>query len=140
HQEVCQQMLQSLGYTADIMPNQFKALEYLERVAEFHWGRLGLHSFLLPLAPSSLLASFRLLLLIPYWVSATKSRMNLFRLNERIDRGPAISSVCHRRSWGLLNLYRLLFNVPMLPSVRPRSLRICSRTPSATDHGRFPLG
>ena len=23
HQEVCQQMLQSLGYTADIMPNQF---------------------------------------------------------------------------------------------------------------------
>ena len=29
HQEMCQQMLQSLGYTADIMPNQFKALEYL---------------------------------------------------------------------------------------------------------------
>jgi CheY-like chemotaxis protein len=29
HQEVCQQMLQALGYTADIMPNQFKALEYL---------------------------------------------------------------------------------------------------------------
>jgi CheY-like chemotaxis protein len=32
HQEVCQQMLQSLGYTADIMPNQFKALEYLREV------------------------------------------------------------------------------------------------------------
>ena len=29
HQEVCQQMLQALGYAADIMPNQFKALEYL---------------------------------------------------------------------------------------------------------------
>ena len=29
HQGVCQQMLQALGYTADIMPNQFKALEYL---------------------------------------------------------------------------------------------------------------
>src|SRR5262245_66132731 len=32
HQEVCQQMLQSLAYTADIMPNQFKALEYLRQV------------------------------------------------------------------------------------------------------------
>lgn len=32
HQEVCQQMLQALGYTADIMPNQFKALEYLREV------------------------------------------------------------------------------------------------------------
>src|SRR5262249_23179546 len=32
HQEVCQQMLQSLGYTADLMPNQFKALEYLREV------------------------------------------------------------------------------------------------------------
>ena len=32
HQEVCQQMLQSLGYTADTMPNQFKALEYLREV------------------------------------------------------------------------------------------------------------
>ena len=33
HQQVCQQMLQSLGYTADIMPNQFKALEYLREVS-----------------------------------------------------------------------------------------------------------
>src|SRR5215467_9429071 len=33
HQEVCQQMLQSLGYTADIMPNQFKALEYLREIS-----------------------------------------------------------------------------------------------------------
>ena len=33
HQEVCQQMLQSLGYTADIMPNQFKALEYLREAS-----------------------------------------------------------------------------------------------------------
>src|SRR5207253_10146291 len=33
HQEVCQQMLQSLGYMADIMPNQFKALEYLREVS-----------------------------------------------------------------------------------------------------------
>jgi CheY-like chemotaxis protein len=32
HQGVCQQMLQPLGYTADIMPNQFKALEYLREV------------------------------------------------------------------------------------------------------------
>lgn len=29
HQDVCQQLLQSLGYTANVMPNQFKALEYL---------------------------------------------------------------------------------------------------------------
>ena len=33
HQQVCQQMLQALGYTADIMPNQFKALEYLREVS-----------------------------------------------------------------------------------------------------------
>ena len=32
HQDVCQQLLQSLGYTADVMPNQFKALEYLREV------------------------------------------------------------------------------------------------------------
>ena len=32
HQEVCQQSLQGLGYTADIMPNQFQALEYLRQV------------------------------------------------------------------------------------------------------------
>ena len=29
HQDVCQQILQSLGYTAKIMSNQFKALEYV---------------------------------------------------------------------------------------------------------------
>jgi CheY-like chemotaxis protein len=29
HQDVCQQLLQSLGYTAKVMPNQFKALEYV---------------------------------------------------------------------------------------------------------------
>ena len=32
HQEGCQQSLQGLGYTADVMPNQFKALEYLRQV------------------------------------------------------------------------------------------------------------
>jgi CheY-like chemotaxis protein len=32
HQEVCQQAIQSLGYTADVMPNQFKALEALREV------------------------------------------------------------------------------------------------------------
>jgi CheY-like chemotaxis protein len=32
HQEACQQALQALGYTADVMPNQFKALEYLRQV------------------------------------------------------------------------------------------------------------
>ncbi|MDZ7379144.1 MAG: zinc-ribbon domain-containing protein [candidate division KSB1 bacterium] len=32
HQEACQQSLQALGYTADVMPNQFKALEYLRQV------------------------------------------------------------------------------------------------------------
>jgi len=49
---------------------------------------------------------FRSLSLIPisYLVKSTKSRMNLFRLNDKIDLGPAISSVCQRRSFGLLNL------------------------------------
>ena len=32
HQAACQQTLQALGYTADVMPNQFKALEYLREV------------------------------------------------------------------------------------------------------------
>jgi len=32
HQEVCQQTLQALGYTADAMPNQFQALEYLRQI------------------------------------------------------------------------------------------------------------
>jgi CheY-like chemotaxis protein len=32
HQDVCQQLLQSLGYTANVMPNQFRALEYLREV------------------------------------------------------------------------------------------------------------
>src|SRR6266853_6103633 len=39
---------------------------------------------------------------ISYFVNSTKSRMNLFRLNDKIDLGPAISSVCHRRSFGLM--------------------------------------
>jgi CheY-like chemotaxis protein len=32
HQDVCQQLLQSLGYTANVIPNQFKALEYLRAI------------------------------------------------------------------------------------------------------------
>ncbi|MGE3541684.1 MAG: zinc-ribbon domain-containing protein [Candidatus Tectimicrobiota bacterium] len=32
HQDVCQYALQTLGYTADVMPNQFKAIEYLRQV------------------------------------------------------------------------------------------------------------
>src|SRR6266404_9809119 len=73
---------------------------------------------------------------ISYLVNSTKSRINLFRLNDTIDLGPAISSVCHRRSFGLLNLYRSLLSVPITPSVWPRSVRIGSRTASATDQGR----
>jgi CheY-like chemotaxis protein len=33
HQNVCQQLLQSLGYTTNVMPNQFKALEYVRAVS-----------------------------------------------------------------------------------------------------------
>ena len=76
----------------------------------------------------------------PHLLARTRSRINLFRLNERTDRGPAISSVCHRRSLGLLNPYLSVFRVPMMPSVLPRSLRTVSRTASATCHGRLPLG
>lgn len=32
HQDACQQALYTLGYTADVMPNQFKAIEYLRQV------------------------------------------------------------------------------------------------------------
>src|SRR6266511_5932851 len=52
-----------------------------------------------------------------YLLARTTYRINLFRLNERTDRGPAISSVCHRRSLGLLNPYLSVFRVPMIPSV-----------------------
>ena len=75
-----------------------------------------------------------------YLWACTTSRINLFRLNERRDRGPAISSVCHRRSLGLLNPYLSVFRVPMMPSVLPRSLLTVSRTPSATCHAAWPLG
>src|SRR6516225_1489854 len=76
----------------------------------------------------------------PYLSARTTSRINLFRLNARIDRGPAISSVCHRRSLGLLNPYLSVFRVPMIPSVLPRSLRTVSRTASATCQPPWPLG
>src|SRR5262249_29521843 len=59
----------------------------------------------------------------PHLLACTRSRISLFRLKERIERGPAISSVCHRRSLGLLNPYLSVFRVPMRPSVLPRSLR-----------------
>ena len=39
----------------------------------------------------------------PHLLTRTRSRIGLFRLKERRDREPAISSVCHRRSLGLLN-------------------------------------
>jgi len=32
HQDACRQSLQALGYNADVMPNQFQALEYLRQV------------------------------------------------------------------------------------------------------------
>src|SRR5882724_1694507 len=76
----------------------------------------------------------------PHLSANTRSRINLFRLQERRDRGPAISSVCHRRSLGLLNPYLSVFRVPMIPSVLPRSLRTVSRTASATCHVPAPLG
>src|SRR5215831_11773406 len=41
----------------------------------------------------------------PHLLTRTRSRISLFRLKARIDRGPAISSVCHRCSLGLLNPY-----------------------------------
>src|SRR5215510_11017255 len=53
----------------------------------------------------------------PHLLARTRSRISLFRLKERIDRDPAISSVCHRRSLGLLNPYLSVFRVPMMPSV-----------------------
>src|SRR5687767_1362835 len=112
----------------------------LERVAELHRRSSMPPIFLLPYPFPFVSIPIPSNTPIFYLVNATKSRMNLFRLNDKIDLGPAISSVCQRRSLGLLNLYRLLFRVPITPSVCPRSLRICSRTASATDQGRFPLG
>src|SRR5678816_2213299 len=76
----------------------------------------------------------------PHLLTRTRSRISLFRLKERIDRGPAISSVCHRRSLGLLNPYLSVFSVPMIPSVLPRSLLTVSRTASATHQVPWPLG
>lgn len=97
---------------------------YVERVAEFNRRSSRSPSLLVPCPFSIISVPSSLPISISYLVNSTKSRMNLFRLNDRIDLGPAISSVCQRRSFGLLNLYRLLFNVPITPSVCPRSLRI----------------
>src|SRR5687768_10516642 len=115
-------------------------LRYIERVAELHRRSSMPPIFLLPYPFPFVSIPIPSNTPIFYLVNATKSRMNLFRLNDQIDLGPAISSVCQRRSLGLLNLYRLLFRVPITPSVCPRSLRICSRTASATDQSRLPLG
>ena len=76
----------------------------------------------------------------PHLSARTRSRISLFRLKERRERGPAISSVCHRRSLGLLNPYLSVFRIPMMPSVLPRSLLTVCRTSSATYHARWPLG
>src|SRR2546421_7057447 len=76
----------------------------------------------------------------PHLPTCPRSRINLCRLKERIDRGPAISRVCQRRSLGLLNPYLSVFSVPMIPSVLPRSLLTVSRTASATRHAPLPLG
>jgi hypothetical protein len=70
----------------------------------------------------------------------TTARIHVFSLHERTDRGPAISSVCHRRSLGLLNPYVSVFKVPMSPSGLLRSLRTVSRMASATCHGPWPWG
>jgi hypothetical protein len=98
--------------------------EYVERVAEFNRRSSRSPSLLVPCPFSIISVPSSFPISISYLVNSTKSRMNLFRLNDRIDLGPAISSVCQRRSFGLLNWYRLLFNVPITPSVCPRSLRI----------------
>src|SRR5438128_10994658 len=50
-----------------------------------------------------------------YLLARTTSRISLFRLNETTERGPAISSVCHRRSLGLLTPYLSVFSPPMIP-------------------------
>ena len=94
----------------------------------------------LPLYESYFLGSSFSDTFYPYPSARTTSRINLLRLNERTDRGPAISNVCHRRSLGLLNPYLSVFRVPMIPSVLPRSLRTVSRTASATCHAPWPLG
>ena len=58
----------------------------------------------------------------PHLLTRTSSRISLCRLQERRDREPAISSVCHRRAVGLLNPYVAVFRVPRIPSGLPRAL------------------
>jgi hypothetical protein len=100
----------------------------------------GLLASLLPLDGSRFFSSVCSDTFSPHLSARTRSRINLCRLNERIDRGPAISSVCQRRSVGLLNPYVSVFRVPMIPSVLPRALLTVSRTASATCHAPWPLG
>src|SRR5882724_10479121 len=100
----------------------------------------GLLACLFPLYGSCFFGSASPDTFSPHLSACTRSRINLCRLKERIDRGPAISSVCHRRSLGLLNPYLSVFRVPMIPSVLPRSLLTRSRTASATCQVLVPLG
>jgi hypothetical protein len=82
----------------------------------------GILAYLFPLDESGFGSSVCPDVFSPHLLTRTRSRISLFRLKERRDRGPAISSVCHRRSLGLLNPYLSVFRVPMMPSVLPRSL------------------
>src|SRR5713101_4464616 len=95
---------------------------------------------LFPLYRSCFFGSVSLDVFSPHLPARSRSRINLCRLKERRDRGPAISRVCQRRSLGLLNPYLSVFSVPMIPSVLPRSLLTVSRTASATCHAPWPLG
>src|SRR5919197_6654769 len=97
-------------------------------------GNGGFLASLLSLSGSCFDASTYPDIFSPHLSACTRSRISLFRLKERIERGPAISSVCHRRSLGLLNPYLSVFRVPIIPSVLPRSLRTVARTASATCH------
>src|SRR5215510_11659081 len=113
---------------------------YIEHVAKLPEGKEGLLACLFPLNSRCVVGSTCPAPFSPHLSARTRSPINLFRLKERIDRGPAISSVCHRRSLGLLNPYLSVFRVPMMPSVLPRSLRTVTRTAAATSHALWPLG
>src|SRR4030095_15315612 len=100
----------------------------------------GILAYLCPLDESGFGSSVCPDVFYPHLLTRTISRISWFRVKERRDRGPAISSVCPRRSVGLLNPYVSVFRVPMMPSVLPRSLLTVSRTASATCHAPWPLG
>ena len=87
----------------ELNAQQQEYVGYIERVAEFIWRSSRPPTFLFPDSFPFVSVPIPSHLPVSYLVKATTSRINLFKLNDKIDLSPAIFSVCQSRSLDLLN-------------------------------------